>query len=329
MNIAEAPEPHALPGHALIDVVAVGLCGSDYHLFDGSHPDAHFPRTQGHEFAGIVRELPEGHDGRLRAGDLVAVEPMLACGECFACRRGRTNCCVRLEVIGSSADGALSERISVPVHLLHATSDLDPELAALAEPVSIGLHAVRRSAARAGDTVLVLGGGPIGLAATLAASDRGCRVVVADRVPARLQRATEAGASIVVDSERADLAAVMAEVTDGDGPGVVVDATGAATLIRTAVDIVAHAGTVVVVGISADDLVLPVALLSRKELSLLGSRNSAGDFAAAIDLVRRHARVVRSWITHRVALDEVPTAIAFARSHPELVEKMIVRVGAA
>jgi L-gulonate 5-dehydrogenase len=327
MRVTEAPEPDVPVGHVLLAVVAVGLCGSDYHLYDGTHPDAHFPHIQGHEFAGRVLELPADHDGSLTVGDLVAVEPLLPCGGCYACRRGRPNCCVQLAVIGAGTEGALSERIAVPRHLLHPTPELEDELAALVEPVSVGLHAFRRSGADRRDTVLVLGGGPIGLSVTLAAADAGCRVIVADRVPSRLEHALAAGAAIVVDSEHEDITQLVLDATQGDGPGAVIDATGAASLISTAVDVVAHAGTVVVVGISTDNLTVPVALLSRKELSLIGARNSVGDFADAVALVRRNAAVVRSWITHRITLDEVPTAIEFAAAHPEVVEKIVVRVG--
>ncbi len=275
MEVADAPEPEPLPGEALIDVVAIGLCGSDYHLFDGTHPSSQFPNTQGHEFAGIIRRLPDGEHHGLAIGDLVAVQPLLACGECYACRRGRINCCVELDVIGANIAGALTERIAVPVGLLYPAGDLDAELAALVEPISIGLHALRRSGAGAGDTVLVLGGGPIGLAATLAARDAGCRVIAADRVAARLLRSLEAGAVAVIDSARDDLVVAVQDLTGGDGPTAVIDATGSPHLIRTAVDVVAHGGTVVVVGISTEEVSVPVALLTRKELSLVGSRNSA------------------------------------------------------
>ena len=326
MQVSDSPEPEPRDDEALLEIVAIGLCGSDYHLFDGTHPSSHFPSTQGHEFAGIVRSIPAGNPRGIGVGDLVAVQPLLACGRCYACRRDRPNCCAQLDVIGASVAGALTEKIAVPVELLHPAGDLDSELAALVEPVSIGLHALRRANVDAGDTVLVLGGGPIGLAATLAAWDAGCRVIVADRVPARLARALEAGAIAVIDSDSDDFASAVMELTGGEGPAAVIDATGAPRLIRTAVEVVANAGTVVVVGISSDDLSVPVALLTRKELSLVGSRNSTNEFGDALELVRRHAAVVKSWITHRVELDEVPVAIAFARDHPELVEKMIVRV---
>lgn len=326
MQISETPEPEVPEGYVLLDVATVGLCGSDYHLYDGTHPDAHFPHVQGHEFAGRVRALPDGHDGTLAVGDLVAVEPLLPCGACYACRHGRTNCCVNLLVIGAGAEGALSERVAVPRSLLYPVLDLDDELAALVEPVSIGLHAFRRSGVAGSETVLVLGGGPIGLSATLAATDAGCRVILADRVPSRLERAVTAGASMVVDSEREDLVATVLAATGGEGPGAVIDATGAAVLIAAAVDIVANAGTVVVVGISPDRLSVPVALLSRKELSLIGARNSVGDFGDAVELVRRNAAVVRSWITHRIGLDDLPDAIDFARTHPDVVEKVVVHV---
>jgi L-gulonate 5-dehydrogenase len=327
MCVRDAPEPIAGPGQALVAVEAVGLCGSDYHLFDGTHPYAHFPQTQGHEFAGVVTAFGPGYAGPLTPGQRVAVEPLLPCGGCFACRRGRYNCCRDLKVMGAHVPGALAEYVTVRADALHPVGDLDAATAALAEPLSIGLQAVDRGAVAAGDTVVVLGAGPIGLAVTLGAVDRGARVLVADRVPSRLDHARVFGASAVVDTAATDLAAAVEEWTAGEGAAVVVDATGVPALIRTAFDLVAPSGTIVVVGISDQEVSIPVIEFSRKEVTVLGSRNNAGIFPAAVDLVRRHAATVRTLITHTFPLAEVPEAIRYAASHPAQVGKAIITVG--
>jgi threonine dehydrogenase-like Zn-dependent dehydrogenase len=231
---------------------------------------------------------------------------------------------VDVTVMGVQVPGALSEHVLVPVDQLVAAGDLPAGLAVLTEPVAIGLHAVNRAGIGSDDDVVVIGAGPIGLAVTLAAADRGARVLVADRIGARLAEAARAGASRVVDTATGDLADVVADFTDGAGAAAVVEATGVPALVRTAVDVVAHSGTVVVVGISTADVALKVSDLSRKEVNLLGSRNSAGEFPAAVDLVTRHAGAVAGWVTHTFGLDEVPRAIAFAAANPHLVTKAVI-----
>lgn len=327
MTVGEAPVPRPQPGQALVAVEAVGLCGSDFHLLDGTHPYAHFPQTQGHEFAGVVTEFGPGYYGPVQPGQRVAVEPLVPCGTCFACRRGRYNCCTDLKVLGAHAPGALAEFVVVRTESLHPVGDLDAPTAALAEPVSIGLQAVHRGGIVAGDNVVVLGAGPIGLAVTLGATDRGARVLAADRVPARLEHARTFGADTVVDTGTEDLREAVARWTGGEGAAVVVDATGVPALIRGAFDLVAPSGTIVVVGISDQEVSIPVIEFSRKEVSVLGSRNSAGIFPAAVDLVRRHADTARTLITHTFPLTEVPEAIRFAADHPAEVGKAIITVG--
>jgi L-gulonate 5-dehydrogenase len=327
MSVRQATVPTPGPGQALVAVEAVGLCGSDFHLFDGTHPYARFPQTQGHEFAGVVSDLGPDYDGPLRTGQRVAVEPLVPCGTCFACRRGRYNCCRDLKVMGAHIPGALAEYVTVPTTALHPAGDLDAPTAALIEPVSIGLQAVDRGAIAAGDTVVVLGAGPIGLAVTLGAVDRGARVLVADRVPARLEHARAFGAHTVVDTGATDLTRAVLEWTAGEGTAVVVDATGVPALIRTAFDLIAPSGTIVVVGISDQEVSIPVIEFSRKEVTVLGSRNNAGIFPAAVDLVQRHAATVRTLITHTFPLAETPEAIRYAADHPAQVGKAIITVG--
>jgi 2-desacetyl-2-hydroxyethyl bacteriochlorophyllide A dehydrogenase len=325
MRLTTGPSPTPGPGEAVIRVETVGLCGSDYHLYDGTHPYARFPQVQGHEVVGVVEAY--GPDtGGPPVHTRVAVEPLVACGRCFACRRDRYNCCRELQVLGAHLPGGLAERMVAPAARLHPVGDLPPEVAVLVEPVSIGLHAVNRGEVAGGDTVVVLGAGPIGQAVALAAADRGARVLVADRIASRLALAAAVGARQTADTTVDDLAARVEEFTGGDGAAVVVDATGAPVLIRAAVDLVAPSGTVVIAGISQDDVSIPVADFSRKEITVAGSRNNAGVFPAAVDLVRRHRERVAGLVTHTFALDETPAAIDHAIAHPEEVEKAVIRV---
>jgi len=326
MRIENVDPPTLGSDQARIGVSVVGLCGSDYHLFSGQHPYATFPQTQGHEFAGVVLELGQSYTGAVAIGDTVAVEPLIPCATCFACQRGRYNCCAKLKVMGAHAPGALAEEVVVRTEALFAVGDLDVELAALVEPVSIGLQAVVRGGVAADDTVVILGAGPIGLAATLAATDLGAHVLVADRIPSRLDAARLMGAERVVDTSHADLGQAVDDFTRSDGAAVVIDATGVPELIRNTFDLVAYSGSIVIVGISDKEVSIPVIEFSRKEVTVYGSRNNTSLFGRAIELVRGHQDQLRTWVTHRISLDEVPEMIAYAMDHPESVEKMLVHM---
>ena len=327
MIIEETDPPSCGPGEARIAVEAVGLCGSDIHLFYGTHPYARFPQTQGHEFSGRVLELGDGYAGPIRPGDRVAVEPLIWCGTCYACRKGRPNCCTRLKVMGAHVPGALAEQVVVPASACYPADGLDAETAALVEPVSIALHAVRRGQVAPADQVLIMGAGPIGLAATLAAADAGARVAVTDRLASRLTEAARMGAERTVDTTRENLAAATDDWTGGDGAAVVIDATGAPSLIRSAFDLVAPSGVIVIAGISDQEVAVPVIEFSRKEVTVAGSRNNAGVFGQAMDLVRRHQGQVAHLITHRFELAAAGSAIAFARENPGQAEKVIITLG--
>lgn len=326
MEIREVPAARASAGQALLSVCAVGLCGSDVHLFKGTHIYSRFPTVQGHEFSGLVEVLSEGYEGPLQVGDLVAVEPSRTCGHCIACRRGHRNCCVNVATMGAHVDGALADQVAVDATSCYQVGALSYETSALVEPVSIGLQAVVRSGAGADDSVLVIGAGPIGQAIVLAARDRGAAVMAADLLDNRLALASQMGANLTVNTARQDLGAAVADWTAGEGPTVVIEATGVPRLVRTAVDLVAPSGTVVVVGISTEDVALPVATFTRKEINLLGSRNNNGLFGAAVELVQRNEERVSSWITHRFPFVEAPDAVRFAMTHPSEAEKVLVVV---
>jgi L-gulonate 5-dehydrogenase len=332
MEFRDVPAAEPGPAELVVRTQVVGLCGSDIHLFHGDHPYVRYPVIQGHEFSAVVAELgPDqpGGPGGLRPGDLVAVEPLRPCGTCLACRRGHGNCCRLLEVAGAHIDGALRESLVVPATSCYAVGDLPADLAALVEPTSIGLQAVTRSGVGAGDQVVILGAGPIGQTAAMAAADRGAEVLAVDLLDNRLATTRTLGATVTVNAGREDVAAAVQRWAGADGPIAVIEATGMPALVRLAVDVVAHSGTVVVVGITTQDVSLPVVDFSRKEINLLGSRNNAGVFGEAVDLVRRHRDTASTMITHRFGFGEVPAAMELAAGHPQEAGKVQVRVGDA
>ncbi|MCL6600717.1 MAG: alcohol dehydrogenase catalytic domain-containing protein, partial [Alicyclobacillus macrosporangiidus] len=178
----EVPEPRAVPGYTLIRIRRIGICGTDIHAFHGRQPYFSYPRVLGHELAGTIAEIGEAEAlaTGLRPGDAVSVIPYLHCGECAACRSGRTNCCTRLEVLGVHTDGGMVEVLAVPVTHVFPAVGLTLDQAAVLEPLAIGAHAVRRSGIGPGQTALVVGAGPIGLGVMAFAKRRGARVIAMD-----------------------------------------------------------------------------------------------------------------------------------------------------
>ncbi|MEP7456056.1 alcohol dehydrogenase catalytic domain-containing protein [Phyllobacterium sp. SB3] len=310
-------------GQVLLEVEAAGICGSDYGLYLGKHPLSNFPMIQGHEFCGTVKALGPGSSGRIAVGERVAVEPLLGCGKCQPCRFGRYNCCVELKLIGVHTPGGFQEAVLVDERLLHPTGDLPADIAAFAEPMTIALQAVKRGGVSKGEKIYVIGAGPIGLAILLASRWLGADVAISDLVSHRLDKARRIGATLALDA-KGDAAAALSEWTDGEGPSVVIDATGVPSVILSAVDMVAAGGRIVTVGISTADVPLPLATLIRKELTIYASRNSVRMFGEAIEAVRRFRAEVAEIITHRIRLSNVQPTIELALGRPDIVEKAIV-----
>jgi threonine dehydrogenase-like Zn-dependent dehydrogenase len=326
IELRDIPEPAAPgTGEALLEIAAVGLCGSDLELFRGTDPYSHFPARQGHEYSARVLGLGPGSSGRVKVGDLVAVEPLLPDGTCIACRRGHPNCCVNLRVTGGQIDGAFVELFTMPADNLYPANDLSPAEAAFVEPVSIGMQMVTRSGVQSGDQAVIFGAGPIGQSVLLAARDRGARVLVVDRLVARLEVARALGAEQTVPANAA-VRDTVANWTNGDGPVVVFEATGSPVVLRTALEVVAHSGTLVIAGTPTEEVSIPPFLIVYKELNVLGSRNNSGVFGQALEVVRRNRLQVGRLITHTFPLDQVADAIEFAIANPQTVEKVMIAV---
>jgi 2-desacetyl-2-hydroxyethyl bacteriochlorophyllide A dehydrogenase len=300
LSLEQRPDPARGDGEVLVRPRRVGLCGTDYHIFEGKHPFLSYPRVMGHELAVEVIEAPEG--AQMRAGDICAVNPYLSCGTCIACRAGKTNCCTRIAVLGVHRDGGMSALISLPIANLVVAQDLGLDECAAVEFLSIGAHAVRRAGPMVGQQVLVVGAGPIGLGVALFARLEGGAVTMMDLDADRLAAAKSiAGAAALPGGDQARQN--VADCTRGDGFDVVFDATGSASSMQQAFDFVAPGGRYVLVSVVKGPITFEDPDFHRKELTLFASRNAVpADFQRVI-LAMREGRVpVDRLVTHRTTL---------------------------
>jgi 2-desacetyl-2-hydroxyethyl bacteriochlorophyllide A dehydrogenase len=291
------------PDFVLIDVKTVGICGSDIHAYRGTQPFQSYPRILGHELSGLVST----GTGDLEEGQQVTMEPLLNCGECYPCRMGHYNCCTNLKVIGVHADGGMCEEIWVPRNLVHP---LPPgttlEEGAMVEPLAIACQAVDRSRLAKGETVLIIGAGPIGLLALQVAKARGATAYITEVDPIRLELARKMGADETINPAEEDLANRLDELTIGEGPNVVIEAVGSENTIRQSIEQVSAAGRVVLVGLFGGKMELEPIGIIRKELDLMGSRNSSGKFPEALSLIQGGKVDLSGLVTHRFPLEMAP-----------------------
>ena len=333
IEVVDVRDPGAPgPAEVLVRPEAVGLCGSDFHYFLGDigtieDPSALYPRIQGHEAAGTILELGPDCPSPLAAGMRVALWPVAACGHCYACGIGRGNACANISLIGVHRDGALQQQLVVPAAQVFPVGDQDPAVAAVIEPVSIAVRTVVRGRVAAGERVVVLGAGPIGQALALAATDRGASVLLVDTLESRLARAVATGVDTLQVSPDESFVAAAREWAGGDGPEVVIEASGVAALVQPSVELVAQAGRVVVVSLSSEHASVRVGDLPLKEIDVLGvSCCGSGEFAAAVDLVGRNRDAAAALVTHEFELEQAPEAIEYAMTHPAEVMKAVVRL---
>jgi 2-desacetyl-2-hydroxyethyl bacteriochlorophyllide A dehydrogenase len=301
---AETSLPDApATGEALVRVRRVGVCGTDLHAYRGRQPFFTYPRILGHELGVEVVEVGPDVEN-VQPGDRCAVEPYLNCGRCIACRQGKTNCCVDLKVLGVHTDGGMREVIVVPASKLHRSDTLTLEQLTLVETLGIGAHAVNRSGLQPGENALVIGAGPIGLAVMQFALAAGTNVIAMDVNPTRLEFAHShmgVGRSVMAGE---GVLSEVSDLTDGDLPTTVFDATGNPDSMMRAFNFVAHGGRLVFVGLFQGDVTFHDPLFHRREMTILSSRNStADDFRHIIALMERGGVDTTPWITHRASLE--------------------------
>ncbi|MGN8022515.1 zinc-binding alcohol dehydrogenase family protein [Phyllobacterium sp. 22229] len=319
-ELIERPLPLALPeGWAFVDITAVGICGTDYHIYAGKHPFLNYPRVIGHELSGRL-VTPAGG---LKAGTLVVINPYIACGKCRACLRSKPNCCANIAVLGVHCDGGLCQRIAVPAENLIAADGLDDIQAAMVEFLAIGAHAVARSGLAAGDRVLVTGAGPIGIGTALFARLAGAEVHLLDVSAQRLAIAGEKfgfqdsydDPSRVLDGDRAD------------GFDTVFDATGAAAAIEAGFPFLAHGSSYVLVSVVKDHIRFDDAEFHKRETRIVGSRNAVqSDFETVMTAMRAGKIPTDALCSVTLSLAELPERFPeLARDRSGLI-KAIVRV---
>ena len=303
-SVARPPAP--APGQALVRVRRVGICGTDLHAFEGRQPYFSYPRVLGHELAAEVIQVGKNPDG-LQAGDPCVIIPYQHCGECLPCRQGKLNCCVLLQVLGVHVDGGLQDMIVVPAHALVRAEGLSADQMAMVENQSIGAHAVRRAQLLPGETVLVVGAGPIGFGAAQFARLAGADVLVTDVSEARLALARRWLAPRQALGAGPELVAALEDLTHGDLPAVVMDCTGNAAAMMQSFSYVGSGGRLVLVGLAQADITFHDPEFHRREMTLLGSRNATRlDFQQVIAGMAAGQVVTEPLTTRHVTLEELP-----------------------
>lgn len=293
LTLVERARPDDVPGQVRLRIAAIGICGTDYHIYGGNQPFLEYPRVMGHELSAYA--LTDSTDGRITKGDLVVVNPYLSCGLCRACTSGKPNCCENIAVLGVHTDGGMCEEITVPEDNLYVAKDLTPQAAAMVEFLAIGAHGVRRSALVTGGSALIVGAGPIGVGAALFAHLAGAHVTLRDTSPERLALA------------RKIVPAASVELVSDAGPKVfdtVFDATGNINAMNAGLSFVAHGGTYVLLSVVKGDLNFADPEFHKRETTLFASRNALKvDFEHVMDCMAKGLVPVDDICTHRTTLE--------------------------
>ncbi len=305
IDIDEPEKPAA--GLALVQTHNIGICGTDYSGYLGKMPFFSYPRIPGHELGVEVLEVGEGVTN-IKPGDRCSIEPYMNCGTCYACRKGASNCCESLKVIGVMEDGGMRERFLVRAEKLHPSEKLSYEQLALVETLAIGCHATDRGAPKEGEHVLIIGAGPIGLATLEFTRLTGATVTVMDMVESRLQFCKDTyGVAHTVqfkgDGSEQDR---IKGITGGDRYSVVTDATGNNKSMSNAMSYVAQTGSLVYVGITTQEVSFLHPALHKPEMTIKASRNALpADFTRIISLIEDGTINTDPWITHRTTFDDM------------------------
>lgn len=325
IKLEERPEPELQPSMVKIRVRRIGICGTDYHIYEGLHPFLEYPRVMGHELSGEIAEVAEGSE--FSVGDKVIVNPYLPCGKCVACRKEKPNCCTNISVLGVHGDGGMCEFINVPERQLYAAEGLTLTQAAMVEFLAIGAHGVRRGEVEANDNVLVVGAGPIGLGAAFFAKIAGANVSILDLNAERVRKAEElvSGASGFVLND--DVAEKFEEHTNGDMFNVVLDATGNRRAMESSIRYVAHGGSCVYISVVKDQISFEDPFFHAREMRLIGSRNATKvDFEHVVKSIKDGLIPTDQLNTHSASLQELPEKIPSWLKQQDTLIKAVVTV---
>ena len=310
---SDTPAPELKSGHAMVKVKRIGICGTDLHAFEGTQPFFNYPRVLGHELAGEIVGI-ENH-ANYKVGDQVSIIPYFSCGTCFACTQGKTNCCTTLNVFGVHSDGGMSEFISIPIDSLFKDTSLNLDALALLEPLAIGAHGIKRAQIKPNEFVLIVGAGPIGLGAAAMASLAGAQVIIQDVNQNRLDFAKEKlQIPFSINPNQEDALIALKEITRGNMPRVVIDATGYKKAMEQSFQYISHGGTYVLIGLQLDEISFSHPEFHKREATLMSSRNATReDFQWVADSIGQQKLDPTLFISHRIAFEDV------AAQFPDLI----------
>lgn len=329
IELCDVPKPVIEDGEALIRVTYIGICGTDVHLLHGHHATATYPLIPGHEFIGELVEIKGKDAGHFKVGQRVVAQEVLSCGQCTACAKGEDNVCQSLRIIGIHADGGFAQYVKVPVRKMLAVPDgIDDLLAAMTEPLAVAVHDIRVSGLKVGETVLVIGGGPIGMLISIVAKAAGAkRVVISEINEFRRNFAAEMGFD-VIDPTAPDFDKKLTELSGGEGFDVSFEVAGVKSAITTCVDHTKCTGTVMVIAITNQPFPVDTGKIFAKELTLKGVRiHNFYNFKGALELlqVKQVADDVRKLISKVFPLSEIREAFEYAE-HGADSFKMLVKI---
>ena len=313
-------------GEALLRVLYCGICGADVASFTGNQPFTTYPRIPGHEFSAEIVSIPENDRG-LKPGDIVTANPYFNCGTCYSCQRGFVNCCTDNQTMGVQRDGSFREYIVMPIERIYEGKGLSAKELALVEPFTISYHALHRAAVKPTDKVLIVGAGPIGLFALIAAKAQGATVYVADVLDGRLEKALKFGADGVINSGKNDIVEEAMKVTGGNGFDVCVEACGLSVTFLACIDCAAFAANIILIGNGKKETTFLHSILLKKELNVFGSRNSyASDFKAVIDLIAEGKVNVLDMVSAVYPIDDAKEAFDALANNDGSLAKVLLQI---
>ena len=328
--IDDIAEPTLQPDDVLLQVNHVGLCGSDLNSFMGRNPLAQLPLIPGHEISGTVIGLGANVPGDVAVGDSAIVIPYIACGACSACRADRRNACRNNKTLGVQRQGGMVERIALPADSIITGSGLPSRLRALVEPLAVGFHAVRRARIRAGEQVVVIGGGMIGIGAMIGAIRQGADVTAIEVSDSKRELLLGIGVARVINPVSDDVAEAIAFVTGGEGADVVIEAVGLPETFRSAIDHACYGGRVVYLGYAKDRVDYDTKYFNLKELDILGSRNATRqDFNDVIAYLTARPAEAEQLISRTFDWAEADQAFQYWDSVRSSVFKIMIEVADA
>lgn len=325
-EVIDVPIPEPQAGEVLVQMKAAGVCGSDFHLFLGENPQAVFPRVPGHENAGVVAKVGTGVT-KVKEGNHIVVDLVVACGECPQCRSGRPNVCKTVKARGAAIDGGWREYFVVPEHEVHLLpAGISFQDAVLVEPFAIGGHCTRRAEVTGTDVILVLGSGTIGAIILQTCKGKGCKVICADINESSLERALSYGADHVINTRQENLVERVQEITEGQGVDVIFDSAcypGSLTDVMQP-GIVTNGGRIVPLGFCTEPETITQAMINGRELKIIGSRMSCGQFVPTIEKMAEGGLELEGIVSHYIPFSEVDQVFANMENSPRDLKKMVI-----